>query len=315
MRVREAIALIAAAVITIIAVPLGYYTTKGSGTWSTYLVVGQQPQPEHAFVAITILILATIIIVAYYRYVLKWFDNMLAAPPFVDFMYNFSALTILLRHPKVNLKMFLKRRRSHQNTAVLTPREVGRHRVSYDEFIKALSGSLPIRAPRFVNKWAPRMRGKCLYNLTHNIKPEVVVETGVAAGDSSMSILQALRENSKGLLVSIDLPDYLPTYFGEPVESSVGFLVPDDLKSRWKLELEDSFTSLPRIAEEFEIDIFIHDSLHTYEHMMFECNTVWPHLKSGGILLVHDVGQAFVDFARKVGHSYIVWERYGAIVK
>ena len=49
---------------------------------------------------------------------------------------------------------------------------------------------------------------------------------------------------------------------------------------------------LPPLLEELgAIDLFLHDSLHTYEHMLFEFRTAWPHLNSGGLLLAHDVGQ------------------------
>ena len=49
------------------------------------------------------------------------------------------------------------------------------------------------------------------------------------------------------------------------------------------------------------IDLFFHDSLHTYAHMMFEFGTVWPFLKSGSVLLSHDVhwNRAFRHFARQ----------------
>jgi hypothetical protein len=46
------------------------------------------------------------------------------------------------------------------------------------------------------------------------------------------------------------------------------------------------------------VDIFLHDSLHTYRNMRFEYQTVWPHLREGGVLLSDDVAmnRAFGDF-------------------
>ena len=50
-----------------------------------------------------------------------------------------------------------------------------------------------------------------------------------------------------------------------------------------------------------EIDIFIHDSDHTYKNMMFEYDISWPHIKKGGLLISDDVesSNAFYDFSIK----------------
>ena len=54
----------------------------------------------------------------------------------------------------------------------------------------------------------------------------------------------------------------------------------------------------PLVKELGQIDCFLHDSLHTYEHMLWEFKTVGPHLRPGGLFLAHDVGrhEAFRDF-------------------
>ena len=44
------------------------------------------------------------------------------------------------------------------------------------------------------------------YTLIKLLKPDIVVETGVGAGVSSLTILHAMEENGAGQLVSIDLP-------------------------------------------------------------------------------------------------------------
>jgi len=48
--------------------------------------------------------------------------------------------------------------------------------------------------------------------------------------------------------------------------------------------------------------IFIHDSLHTYDQMMREFETAYPHIESGGLLLADDASwnDSFHDLARKV---------------
>ena len=51
------------------------------------------------------------------------------------------------------------------------------------------------------------------------------------------------------------------------------------------------------------VDVFIHDSLHTYDHMMWEFETAYPHLQDGGLLFSDDAlwNRSFFDFVDKVG--------------
>jgi len=160
-----------------------------------------------------------------------------------------------------------------------------------------------------------------LYCVIRHLKPERVVETGVASGASSYTILQALKMNGAGKLYSIDLPQNV---FGNafdmltekvPEGKKSGWLVPEDLKHTWTLIEGDSKTELPKLLESLErIDIFIHDSLHTYEHMMFEYQTAWKYIKNGGLLISDDAkaNSAFDDFARKNG---LVLHRLGFVIK
>jgi len=146
------------------------------------------------------------------------------------------------------------------------------------------------------------------YALLRSAKPDTVVETGVANGLSSAANLFALEQNGTGKLYSIDLPNSSTSEPDKPVPyvpegAEVGWLVPDDLRKRWKLILGDAKDLLPKILEELdEVDLFIHDSLHTYGHMLWECRTVWPHLKANGILIVHDAdwNNAFDDFRHEI---------------
>jgi predicted O-methyltransferase YrrM len=147
--------------------------------------------------------------------------------------------------------------------------------------------------------------GVFLYAVVRRIRPRTVVETGVAAGVSSYSILQALDDNGQGSLYSIDLPHQNPAENIQlPRGQETGFLVPKSLAHRWSLKLADSKQELPRLLEELEtIDLFIHDSLHEYDHMMFEYRQAWRRLKSGGILFSDDVSynSAFQDFCYENG--------------
>jgi predicted O-methyltransferase YrrM len=122
-----------------------------------------------------------------------------------------------------------------------------------------------------------------IYLLVRSLKPEVVVETGVCYGASSVYILQALQENGRGKLYSIDLGN-------TPDEPPNDYFVPRHLMDRWRLIIGDSKHELPRLLRRLgKIDLFHHDSLHTYEHMMWEYDTAFPHLRPHGILSSHDV--------------------------
>jgi predicted O-methyltransferase YrrM len=138
------------------------------------------------------------------------------------------------------------------------------------------------------------------YSAVRALAPECVVETGVANGVSSSYLLLALQKNKRGHLHSIGVAD---TAF-LPVGKDPGWLVPDWLRVGWHVHLGDARDILPHLLKHLgNIGIFIHDSLHTYDHMMWEFETVYPHLRPGGLLISDDAlwNNAFFDFARKKG--------------
>ncbi len=75
-------------------------------------------------------------------------------------------------------------------------------------------------------------------------------------------------------------------------------------ESRWTLHIGDTRELLPPLLERLgTVDLFIHDSLHTYDHMMFEFECAWPHIRPGGFLIADDAlwNKSFDEFARHVG--------------
>ncbi|MEM4138772.1 MAG: class I SAM-dependent methyltransferase, partial [Sulfolobaceae archaeon] len=121
-----------------------------------------------------------------------------------------------------------------------------------------------------------------LYSIVKHLDPEVVIETGVGPGASTTMILFALN---RGRLYSIDVRKNLEG--GEPV----GFLVPDSLKHKWKLYIGKSRDVLPTLlgGEIRHVDLFLHDSEHTIENILFELNIVWDYLREGGIVLIDNL--------------------------
>lgn len=63
--------------------------------------------------------------------------------------------------------------------------------------------------------------------------------------------------------------------------------------------LADARKALPSLLSRLgQIDMFIHDSAHTYDQMQFEFKESYPHLRPEGLLLSDDVSfnSAFGDF-------------------
>lgn len=139
-----------------------------------------------------------------------------------------------------------------------------------------------------------------IYTVSSLLRPEIVVETGVGPGTTSSAFLQAIR-NHGGRLYSFDLG----VGYGEEKEKMpVGFTVPDELRSNWALTLGDSKKTLPdKLREIGKVNIFFHDSEHTYEHVTFELNTVKPYLTGKWLIIIdnYDWTEAPGDFADKNG--------------
>lgn len=155
--------------------------------------------------------------------------------------------------------------------------------------------------------------GEALYLLVRAARPSVVVETGVLYGASSGHILAAQARNGGGELYSVDLGN-------PPGEPSHDFLVPPDLTSRWTYIRGNVKQELPPLLTRLgTIDMFNHDSLHTYENMTWEYERAFEHLKPGGVLSSHDIlvvhsllppfrPNAFPAFCRRHG---LPWTTFG----
>ncbi|QLH09709.1 class I SAM-dependent methyltransferase [Candidatus Nitrosotenuis sp. DW1] len=140
--------------------------------------------------------------------------------------------------------------------------------------------------------------GLFLYILCKIIRPEKIVETGVAYGLSSMYILQALFENKKGTLYSID-----SVFTPWQSKEMIGSAIPSHLRKNWKLILGSSSEKLKETLSALgPLDIFFHDSLHTYKNMTFEFDTAWPFIIKNGFLISDDISgnNAFHDFYSKI---------------
>jgi predicted O-methyltransferase YrrM len=143
-----------------------------------------------------------------------------------------------------------------------------------------------------------------LYCIIRLIEPSIVIETGVEWGTSALFITKALDENGSGKLYSFDIGvDAAPEKYNVERETKqVGFMVPDKLDHRWELIIGDSIEQMKSTLPSIDpVDIFYHDSLHTYDHMMGEFELVYPHIRNGGLLMSEDINlhSAWEDFLRE----------------
>lgn len=139
------------------------------------------------------------------------------------------------------------------------------------------------------------------YALLRELKPARVIETGTNAGSMTSVILAAIEKNGSGELVSIDIPTIKERNFVDlllPDDQQPGYLIPEEYKKHWELRLGDAKDLLMPSLREKPCDVFIHDSLHTYEHMYWEFISAYCTMKPNGIILSDDTlwNNAWWDF-------------------
>ncbi|MDX6309252.1 MAG: hypothetical protein QOI06_2298 [Nocardioidaceae bacterium] len=134
-------------------------------------------------------------------------------------------------------------------------------------------------------------------------RPTRVVETGVAHGVTSRIILEGLERNGQGDLYSIDLPAVDSNLRGE-----IGMAVPERLRGRWTYVEGTTRSRLPSVLVELgEIDLFVHDSLHTGRNVRMELDRAWPVLRPGGVAVVDDVDHSFGFRTFLDSHEPLAW--------
>lgn len=165
---------------------------------------------------------------------------------------------------------------------------------------------LPARRPESTSTWSGKSGWASEYDLGSRsqsallelvllTRPEIVIETGVAAGASTVQILTGLEENGSGRLVSVD------------VTPDVGQLVPQSLRSRWELTVlphERKRQALSQvIGANRGFQLFVHDSDHSEEWQCFEYELALTHAGPRAMICSDDVeaSPAFLDFCRAQG--------------
>jgi len=130
-----------------------------------------------------------------------------------------------------------------------------------------------------------------LYLLVQLLRPARVVETGIADGMSTAVLLRALGDIGSGSLTSID------------VSEDVGSLLSSDERDHVDVRILRPGQHKRDLASVLQypapgLDLFIHDSDHSFAWASFEYRIAWSVLSSGGVLVSDDVdlSYAFLQF-------------------
>lgn len=155
-----------------------------------------------------------------------------------------------------------------------------------------------------------------LHFLVRKFKPTIVVETGVAAGWSSLAILEALEKNGRGDLYSSDFP-----YFRlQNPEKYVGIVVDSPvLKMRWNLDVRGDEFALPDIISSLgdkKIDLFHYDSDKSYSGRKFALKVIKNNLSPDCVIVFDDIQDNlhFKDLVEGAHVNYKVVEFQGKYV-
>lgn len=150
-----------------------------------------------------------------------------------------------------------------------------------------------------------------IYHACEFTQAKNTVETGVAYGWSSFAALLSL-EKRNGTLYSSDMP-----YLGQDGDQFVGYIVPEKLKSNWKLFRHADKESLPKIFGECSLmDVVHYDSDKSYEGRDWAYKELHRHLREGGVFISDDIGDnsAYQDFCEELNIKTTVVEFEGKFV-
>jgi hypothetical protein len=151
-----------------------------------------------------------------------------------------------------------------------------------------------------------------LFHLVRGLGARRVVETGVAYGWSSLTILLAQEALGGGSLVSTDMP-----YPRLHSEDQGGGVVPERLRSSWTVIRRPDRPALPRALRRIgHVDLAHYDSDKTYAGQSWAFRHLWAALASGGVLIADDINyqSAFRDFSTTTGVEPIVVDGQGKLI-
>jgi predicted O-methyltransferase YrrM len=151
-----------------------------------------------------------------------------------------------------------------------------------------------------------------LYYAAEHCQAKRVLETGVAYGWSSFSILQSLAKRD-GKLASTDMP-----YAQLNNDEWVGTVVPDALRKHWTLVRQADKQGLPKALEALggQLDMCHYDSDKSYQGRMWAYPILWNKLRKGGLFISDDIqdNEGFRHWVEKLGKPFIIVEFDGKYI-
>jgi len=137
------------------------------------------------------------------------------------------------------------------------------------------------------------------YMIIRAIQPDNVVETGTHLGLGTCVIAAALLRNGHGRVTTIDIDSDAGHLIDEPYASVIDRIVG---------------SSVDELAKLSDVDMFLHDSLHTYEYEAKELAAVESSLAAGALVMsdnAHD-SAALSDWAERTGRHYLFFREQPA---
>lgn len=144
-----------------------------------------------------------------------------------------------------------------------------------------------------------------LYDIVRQKKSKLVIETGVAYGWSSLSILYAMSLNNDGELYSVDMP-----YPKMDNESFVGIVIPNRFRKRWSLIREPDRYGLKKAIHKIgrKIDLCHYDSDKSWRGRAYAFPLLWKALDLDGLFISDDIQDNlyFAEFVKAKSIPYCV---------
>lgn len=163
--------------------------------------------------------------------------------------------------------------------------------------------------------WVNLTDAQFLYWIVRKLKPKTVLQTGVSNGLSSAFMMLALAKNGAGgTLHVVDVPAVFnpadPNWtrsgqvfgFVIPEGKTSGWMVPDIYRDRFEVQTGDAKALLPQLVDRLaSVDMFYHDSDHSYNHMAFEFEQAKRKLAPTSVVVADDISwnASLWDFADK----------------
>lgn len=169
-----------------------------------------------------------------------------------------------------------------------------------DQLSAHVTGRLSTNPRRRISASEPRWARRFgWYALVRAAQPDRVVETGTHLGLGSCAIAAALLRNGHGRLTTID------------VDPDAGYLIGE----QWATVVDRrTGSSVELLAELTDVDMFLHDSLHTYDYETAELAAVEPNLSDGAIVLSDNAHEssALSDWSERTGRQYLFFKEQPA---